>query len=169
MVIWIFVSLPMYSTKLAPWLTFRWWIGGNDPVHQICMQAPHCQVPSVARHALTWHWLWYDIRECIRSEHFSEGVCPGLKQCIWWHCWCNSCWSHRSCAVFCLCVNWHPQPRIVPNYTCVKRESQLGWWLFHRQVRTCWWVSCKTLCCNPHESSNTAKAASTGSVCVRLG
>ena len=87
MVIWIFFCLPLYSTKLAPWLTFRWWIGGKDPVHQIYMQAPHCQVPSVSRHALTWHWLWYDIilvgqRECISSEHFSEGVCPGLMYLV---------------------------------------------------------------------------------------
>ena len=49
----------------------------KDPVHQICMQKPHCQVPPVAIHALS-HWLWYDIitvgqRECISSDHFSEG------------------------------------------------------------------------------------------------
>ena len=40
------------STKFAPGLTFRWWIGEMHPVHQICMQDPHCQVPSVARHLI---------------------------------------------------------------------------------------------------------------------
>ena len=69
--IWII----LYYTKLVPRLTFRWWIGEKDPVHQICMQEPPCQVPSIARHA---HWLWCDIihvgqMECISSEHFSEG------------------------------------------------------------------------------------------------
>ena len=50
---------------------------GEGPVHQTFMQEPPCQVPSVARHALS-HWLWYNIilvgqLECISSEHFSEG------------------------------------------------------------------------------------------------
>ena len=50
---------------------------GEGPVHQTFIQEPPCQVPSVARHALS-HWLWYDIilvgqMECISSEHFSEG------------------------------------------------------------------------------------------------
>ena len=41
------------------------------------MQEPHCQVPSVARHGISY-WLWYHSilvgqRECISSEHFSEG------------------------------------------------------------------------------------------------
>ena len=36
------------STKLAPGLTFRWWIREMHLVHQICMQVS--QVPSVARH-----------------------------------------------------------------------------------------------------------------------
>ena len=40
------------STKLAPGLTFRWWIGEIHLAHQICMQEPHCQVPSVARHLI---------------------------------------------------------------------------------------------------------------------
>ena len=49
----------------------------KDPVHQICIQEPHCQVPSVAGHGLSY-WLWYHSmlvgqRECISSEHFSEG------------------------------------------------------------------------------------------------
>ena len=26
----------------------------EDPVHQICMQEPHCQVPSVAGHGLSY-------------------------------------------------------------------------------------------------------------------
>ena len=29
---------------------------GKDPVHQMCMQEPHGQVPSVSIHALS-HWL----------------------------------------------------------------------------------------------------------------
>ena len=41
-----------WSTKLAPGLTFRWWIGEMHPVHQICMQELHCQVPPVARHLI---------------------------------------------------------------------------------------------------------------------
>ena len=60
MAIWIFVCLLLYSTRLAPRLTFRWWIGEKDHVQQICMQEPPCQLPSVARHALL-HWFWYDI------------------------------------------------------------------------------------------------------------
>ena len=49
----------------------------KDPVHQICMQEPHCQVPSVAGHGLSY-WVWYHSipvgqREYISSEHFSEG------------------------------------------------------------------------------------------------
>ena len=49
----------------------------KDPLHQICMQEPHCQVPSIAGHGLSY-WLWYRSllvgqRECISSEHFSEG------------------------------------------------------------------------------------------------
>ena len=48
----------------------------KDPLHQICMQEPHCQVPSIAGHGLSY-WLWYHSllvgqRECISSEHFSE-------------------------------------------------------------------------------------------------
>ena len=74
--IWIFLCLLLYSRKLAPRLTFRWWIGEKGPVQQIGMQGPPCQVPSVTRHALS-HWLWYDIlvgqMECISSEHFSGG------------------------------------------------------------------------------------------------
>ena len=61
--LWQYGFLSAYSsssTKLAPRLTFRWWIGEKDLVHQICMQGPPCQVPSVARQALS-HWLWYDI------------------------------------------------------------------------------------------------------------
>ena len=77
MAIWIFVCLLQCFAKLAPRLKSRWWIGEKDPVHQIYMQEPHCQVPSVARHALS-HWLWYDIilvgqMECVSSGHFSEG------------------------------------------------------------------------------------------------
>ena len=49
----------------------------KDPLHQICMQELHCQVPSIAGHGLSY-WLWYHSllvgqRECISSEHFSEG------------------------------------------------------------------------------------------------
>ena len=47
MVRWIFAYLRMY---LAPRLTFRWWIGEKDPVHQIYMQELHCQV--LGRHYL---------------------------------------------------------------------------------------------------------------------
>ena len=47
------------STKLAPGLTFRWWIGEMHPVHQICMQEPHCQVPSVARHLIGSNMISY--------------------------------------------------------------------------------------------------------------
>ena len=73
----------LYSTKLAPRLTFGWWIGEKDPVHQICILEPHCRVPSVARHTLS-HWFWYDIilagqMECISSEHFSEGCQPRTR------------------------------------------------------------------------------------------
>ena len=72
-VIWI-LSACSYTgcTKLG--LTFIWWI--EDPVHHIYTQGPHCEVPAVARHALS-HWFWYILvvgqRECISSEHFSEG------------------------------------------------------------------------------------------------
>ena len=47
-----------------------------------------------------------------------KGVCAGLQQVIWWY-WCNSCWSHGSCTVFCLCVNWHPRHIIDANYTTI--------------------------------------------------
>ena len=48
---YVFLSACLWtgSKKLTPGLTFRWWIGEMHPVHQICMQEPHCQVPSVAR------------------------------------------------------------------------------------------------------------------------
>ena len=64
-------------TELASRPTFRWWIGEKDPVHQIYTQEPHCQGPSVVRHALS-HWFWYDIifieqRECISFENLSAG------------------------------------------------------------------------------------------------
>ena len=76
-----FLCLLLYSTKLAPRLTFRWWIGAKGPVHQICMQEPPCQVISVTRRAS--HWLWYIILvgqlECIRSEHFSEGSLSRIR------------------------------------------------------------------------------------------
>ena len=65
----------------------------NDPVHQICMQEPHCQVPSVARHAPA-HWLWYDIILVRQRETFLKDFCPGLLtmylvvlvqlMLIWW-------------------------------------------------------------------------------------
>ena len=54
--LWRYVFLSAFastgSTKLAPGLTFRWWIWEMHPVHQICMQELHCQVPSVARHLI---------------------------------------------------------------------------------------------------------------------
>ena len=40
------------SSKLAPGLTFRWWIWEMHPVHQIYMQELNFQVPSVARHLI---------------------------------------------------------------------------------------------------------------------
>ena len=71
----------------------------KDPVHQICMQEPYCQVPSVAGHGLSY-WLWY---HSILVAY--------------------SCWSDRSYTLFCLCVNWHPRLRIDTNYTCIKGET----------------------------------------------
>ena len=38
---------------------------------------------------------------------------------FWWY-WCNSCWSHGSCTVFCLCDKGHPWRRIDRIYACVK-------------------------------------------------
>ena len=170
MAIWIFVCLLLYTTKLASRLIFRWWIGGRilyikcacKNLIAKCLQLldMHCLTGSDMISYLKGKW------NVSALNTFLKGVFPGHKQCIWWHCWCNSCWSHGSCAVFCLWVNWHPQPRIVPNYKCVKGENQLGWWLCHQQVRICWCISCKPLYCNPHGSSNTAKAASTGSVFI---
>ena len=88
-------------TKLASRLIFRWRIGENDPVQQIYKQEPHCQMPSVTRNARC-HWLWFDIilaeqRECISSENFL-----------------------MEAGQSCVCVNWHPQPRLGNNYTYVK-------------------------------------------------
>ena len=150
------------STKLAPGLTFRWWIGEMYPVHQICMQEPHCQVPSVASISLAL--IWYHTcraKGIVSSEYFLKGVCPGLQQFIWRY-WCNSCWSHGSCTIFCLCVNWHPRPMIDTNYTCIKGENQLEWWLCYQQVRICLCISCKPLCCNPHSLGRLHW------ICVRL-
>ena len=121
MAIWISVCLRLYSTKLAPMLTFRWWIGENYPVHQICMQEPHCQkclqLPSIGSDI---SFVWGRGNVSVLNT-FLKGVCPGLEQCIWW-CWCNSCWSHRRCAV-CLAVCWlasTAELRIGTNYTYVK-------------------------------------------------
>ena len=54
--LWRYVFLPACSspgsTKLAPGLTFRWWTCEMHPVHQICMQERHCQVPIVARYLI---------------------------------------------------------------------------------------------------------------------
>ena len=47
------------STKLAPGLTFSWWIGEMHIAHQMCMQEPHCQVPSVARHLIGSDMILY--------------------------------------------------------------------------------------------------------------
>ena len=48
-----------WSTKLAPGLTFRWWIGEMNPVHKICMEEPNYQVPSVARHLIGSDMILY--------------------------------------------------------------------------------------------------------------
>ena len=96
----------------------------SKSVHQICMQEPHCQVPSVAGHGLSY-WLWYHNilvgqRECINT--FLKDSCPGLEQCICWY-WCNACWSEVSYTLFFLCVNWHPRLGIDTNYTCINGET----------------------------------------------
>ena len=62
------------STKLAPGLTFRWWIGEMHRVHQIYMQEPHCQVPSLLGISLAL--IWYHTCRAtgiVSSEYFSEG------------------------------------------------------------------------------------------------
>ena len=90
------------------------------------MQEPRCQVPSVAGHGLSY-WLWYHNilvgqRECISSEHFSEGflsrtwtvylVVLVQRMLIW-----------RKLYTLCLCVNWHPRLGIDTNYTCINGET----------------------------------------------
>ena len=112
------------SLKIAPRLTFRWWIGEKDPERQICMQKPHSQVPSIDRHArISLALIWY---HTCRAK--------GMYQ-IW---------------------------TLFRRVSVQDPNSVFG-------VRTCWCISCKPLCCNPHESSNPAKAASIGSVFVWLG
>ena len=70
------------STKIAPGLTFRWWIGVMHPVHQICIQERHCQVPSVARHLIGSDIILVGQRECISSEYISEG-CLSRTQTVY--------------------------------------------------------------------------------------
>ena len=66
----------------------------------------------------------------------------------------------------CVIIGIHGR-RLTPTIH-IRGEGQLGWWFCHQQVRTCWCISWKPLCCNPHENSNPAKTATTGSVFVRL-
>ena len=101
------------------------------------------------------------MNELSALNTFLKGVSPGLQQFIWRY-WCNSCWSHGSCTIFCLCVNCHPRPMIDTNYTCIKGETQLEWWLCYQQVRICLCISCKPLCCNPHSLGRLHW------ICVRL-
>ena len=90
------------------------------------MQEPHSQVPSVARHGLSY-WLWYHSilvgqRKCISSEHLSGGFLSRTwavylmvlvqLMLIWWKLY-----------TFCMCVNWHPRLSIDTNYTCIKEET----------------------------------------------
>ena len=136
------------------------------------MQEPHFQNPSVAGHGLSY-WLWYHSilvgkRECISSEHFSEGflsrtwavylVVLVQLMLIWWKLYTRL----SVCKLASTAEDWH-------QLYMYKRGNQLGWWICHQQVRTCLCISFEPLCCKHHESSKPAKAASTGFVFVRLG
>ena len=160
----IFVCLLLYwVNKISIRANIQMVNRGDAP----CTSNLHARtsLPS-AFNCLASQWLWYDIilvgqREFSALNTFLKGVCPGLQQ-FFWRYWCNSCWSHGSCTIFCLCVNWHPRPIIDTNYTCMKGENQLEWWLCYQQVRICLCISCKPLCCNPHSLGRLHW------ICVRL-
>ena len=134
----------------------RWWIGEKGPVHQICIQEPKAECLQLLYETCTISLalIWY--HNCRAKGMYQFWILFWRVSVQDW----NSVFGdigathvvHGSCTVFCLCVNWHLRPRIGTNYTCVK-------------VR---YISCKSLCCNPRESSNQAKATSNGSVFVRL-
>ena len=78
-VIWIVICLRVYCVYKISITAYIQVVNREqkDPVHQICMQETHCQVPSVAGHGLSYQ-IWYHSilegqREFISSEHVSEG------------------------------------------------------------------------------------------------
>ena len=56
-------------------------IGEKDPVHQIYMLEPHCQVPSVARQYLTGSDMipyLFGKENVLAQQTFLKDFCPGL-------------------------------------------------------------------------------------------
>ena len=164
MVIRISVWLLMYSTKFTPRLTFIWWIGKKDPVHQICMQEPASQVPSVCSACtISLALIWY---HTCRAN--------GMHQ-IWTPFWrvsardTNGVFGDIGATHTHLMEAVQSFVRVVIDIHDRGLAPVIHVWKATKKFRTCWCISWKPLCCNPHESRKSAKAASTGSVFVRLG